>query len=270
MTLRQLLLAWILGPLALGIALLCAALWASEPARRFDGAAVAVIGSSLGVHAMPARFQLNDGRRVRRIGLSVPSEDELLTLFDAAIDERPRDVLLEAAPFLADFAFEQPKGCKVPARAFRQTLWAGQLAVVDRLRRLFGQRTSLDGMREPLRLDRAQEIDPAVMATFYPLTIHAPCLEERLERAVARAKAQGIRVTLVAYPRSPFGKARLGTEQERELTEATRQLANRLGLDLFAPTQGWSDAEFVDHAHLNARGRTRFMANLDAWLAGRK
>ncbi|MBS3928857.1 MAG: hypothetical protein KGZ65_11700, partial [Sphingomonadales bacterium] len=149
MTLRQLWLAWLLGPLALGVALVCAALWAPEPARRFDGAEVVVIGSSLGVHAMPVRFRLSDGRHVRRIGLSVPGEDELLTLFDAAIAERPQEILLEAAPFLADFAFEQPKGCQVPARGLRQALRSGQLSVVDRLRRLFGQRTSLDGMREP-------------------------------------------------------------------------------------------------------------------------
>lgn len=270
MTLRQLWLAWLLGPLALGVALLCAALWAPEPARRFDGADVAVIGSSLGVHAMPERFRLSDGRQVRRIGLSVPAEGELLTLFEAAIAEHPREVLLEAAPFLADFAFEQPKGCQVPAREVRQALRSGQLTVVDRLRRLFGQRTSLDGMREPRGLDRPQEIDPVVMATFYPLTIHQPCLGERLARAVASARAQGIRVTLIAYPRSPYGKARLGSEQERELTAATRQLAKQLGLELLGSTGQWSDAEFTDHAHLNAQGRARFMANLDVWLVGLK
>jgi len=266
MTLRQLWLAWLLGPLALGVALVCAALWAPEPARRFDGAEVVVIGSSLGVHAMPVRFRLSDGRHVRRIGLSVPGEDELLTLFDAAIAERPQEILLEAAPFLADFAFEQPKGCQVPARGLRQALRSGQLSVVDRLRRLFGQRTSLDGMREPFHLNRAQEIDPMVMATFYPLTIHQPCLGERLERAVASAKAQGIRVKLIAYPRSPYGQARLGARQEQELAEATRQLAARLGLELLGSTAQWSDAEFTDHAHLNARGRARFMRELGTWL----
>lgn len=268
MTQRQLWLAWLLGPLALGAALACAALWAPEPGRRFDGAEVAVIGSSLGVHAMPERFQLSNGQQVRRIGLSVPSENELLTLLEAAIAERPREVLLEAAPFLADFAFEQPRGCQVPAGNVRQALRSGQLAVVDRLRRLFGQRTSLEGMREPRQLDRAQDIDPTVMATFYPLTIHAPCQEKRLARAVASARAQDIRVTLIVYPRSPYGRTRLGARQERELEEATRNMAARLGLGVLGPASGWSDAEFTDHAHLNVRGRARFMANLDVWMVG--
>lgn len=269
MTLRQLWLAWLLGPLALGIALLCAGLWAPEPARRFDGAQVVVIGSSLTVHAMPERFRLSDGRQVRRIGLSVPSEYDLLFLLEKAIDERAAgQVLLEVLPFVADFAFEQPKGCRAPARKLRQEMHAVQVDVVDRLRRVFGRPTRLEGMSEPKQLDRPQRIDPTVMATFYPLTIHPPCLNEQLEQAVARARAQGIRVTLVAYPRSPYGKARLGAEQERRLNAEVRSLAARLGLDLLAPTAGWSNAEFTDHAHLNALGRKRFMADIDVWLVG--
>lgn len=271
MTLRQLLLAWLLGPLTLGIALLCAAQWAPEPARRFDGAEVVAIGSSLSVYGLPERFQLSDGRKARRIGLSTPAEEDLLVLFEAAIDERAtRHVLLEAMPFMADFAFEQPKGCRAPARRLRQELHDGQVLVVDRLRRLFGRRTKLDGISEPDRLDRSQEINPTVMATFYPLTIHPPCLEQRLTQAVAKARGQGIRVTLVVPPRSPFGQARLGAAQERELAEQTASLAARLGVDLLVPAAGWSNAEFADHAHLNRRGRANFVARVDAWLAGRQ
>jgi hypothetical protein len=267
MTLRQLLLAWILGPFALGIALLCAAWYAPEPERRFDGAEVAVIGSSLSVYAMPERLRLSNGRSLRRVGLSTPTEYDLLFLFEKAIDERAAgQILLEALPFVADFAFDQTKGCHAPARRLREELHGAQVLVVDRLRRLSGRRTRLEGISEPHRLDRAQKIDPTVMATFYPLTIHPPCQAERLERAVAKAKAQGIRVTLVAYPRSPYGQARLGSQQERELTQATRQLAARLGLDLMVPTADWSNTEFVDHAHLNSRGRARFVRELGSWL----
>ncbi|MFO1255986.1 MAG: hypothetical protein U1E37_10000 [Sphingomonadaceae bacterium] len=266
MTPHQLLFAWLLGPLALVVALLAVGRFAPEPARRFDGAPVAAIGSSLSVHAMPAHFRLRDGREVRRIGISVASESDSLTLLEAGIDEHARLILLEAAPFVADFAFEQPKGCQAPARGLRQELRAGQVRLVDRLRRLFGEPASLDGMREPVGLDRAQEIDPVVMATFYPLTIHPPCEGERLARAVARAKAQGIRIVLLVPPRSPFGERLLGNAQSQQLTLRTRELANRLGLDLLEFGAGWSDAEFVDHAHVNARGRARFLRQLDAWL----
>lgn len=270
MTARQVLLAWLLGPLTLGVALLCAAWWAPEPARRFDGAQVAAIGSSLTVHAMPQRFRLGDGRQVRRIGISVPSEADLLTLLEAAIDERAGQVLLEATPFVADFAFEQPKGCHMPARSLREALRQGQVQLVDRLRRLFGQRTSLDGMQEPRRLDRAQQINPALVATFYPLTLHPPCQGDRLARAVARAKVQGTRVTLLMPPRSPYGQARLGAAQERELTAETRRLADRLGIDLLVPSAGWNDGDFVDHAHLNAQGRARFLRDIDVRLGARE
>lgn len=269
MTLRQLLLAWLLGPLALGVALLGAAWWAPEPARRFDGAQVVVIGSSLTVHAMPERFRLSDGRNVRRIGLSTPSEYDLLFLLEKAVEEpATRHILLEAMPFVADFAFEQPKGCEAPARGVRQELHERQVEIVDRMRRLFGRRTRLEGIGEPPQLDRPQQIDPTVMATFYPLTFHQPCLDNRLGKALLRAKAQGIRITLVVPPRSPFGQVQLGAEQERVLAKKTNNLAARLGLDLLAPTAGWTNAEFTDHAHLNIRGRERFVRNLDVWLVG--
>lgn len=268
MTPRQVLLAWLLGPLVLLGALALAARIAPGPERRFDGAPVVAIGSSLTMHAMPASFALSDGRQVRRIGISVPSERQLLTLVEAAIAERSRVVLLEAAPFVADFAFEPQHGCSAPALGLRQGLRRAQVDVVDRLRRLFGQRTSLDGLPDPRRLDRPQEIDPTVMATFYPLTLHAPCEGERLRELVARAKAQGTRIELLALPRSPYGEERLGRVQSDGLGQLTEAMAADLGVPLLPPAKLWTNAEFTDHAHLNARGRERYLRDLDVWLVG--
>lgn len=269
MTMAGLIRAWLLGPLALLATLLLAAQLTPEPPARFRGAAAAVIGSSLSAYALPESGAAiaPGGAQHWRIGIALPGEPELLELLDSAVAERPGLILLEANPFVARFALDPRRGtCTPPAGKLRQAAKRAQVRGVDALRRLFGARSSLEGMGEPAQLDRPQTIDQALLKASYPLTIRPPCDEPRLLAAVQRAKAQGTRVVLIAPPRSPIGERWLGPAQSRATRTEMAALAVRLGVPLFEPAGPWPDAEFADHAHLNAQGRTHFVIALREWL----
>lgn len=266
MTAASLIRAWLLGPLALIAALLLAARIAPEPPDRFHGAWLAVIGSSLSAHALPESGQVG-GMAHWRIGVALPAEAELLDLVDSAVAERPGMILLEANPLIAGFAFDpRHRTCAPPAGAFRLAIKRAQLDAADRLRRLFGQRTSAQGMGEPVGLNRAQVIDQALVRASYPLVIHRPCDEGRLAAAVRRARAQGTGFALVLLPRSPAGERLLGPAQGQAARAEALALAARLGVPLFEPPGPWRDAQFMDHAHFNTAGRARYSAELGRWL----
>lgn len=262
MTARQVLLAWLAVPLAVLAALLVGNRFVPASKPRFAQADVAVIGSSLMAHALPERDTTGNGRLVRRIGIALPDESELLALIDEAIEQRVPVIVIEAAPWIADFRLEPEQACKAPAGSLRQSIHTAQVALVDQLRRLFGLRTSLDGMGEPVNLDRPQSVNPADIRRFYPLKVHRPCRGAQLAAAVARARAQGSRVVLVLMPRAPLGEKALGPRQALELRLAANNLAESLDLDLFEPVGPWPDSLFVDHAHLGSRGRTQFRREL--------
>lgn len=269
MTAASLIRAWLLGPLALLAALLLAGQLTPEPPPQFRGAEIAVIGSSLSAYGMSESGQgiAPNGDQHWRIGIALPAESQLLELLESAVAERPRMILLEANALVARFALDPRRGtCASPAGKLRQAAKRAQVRSVDALRRLFGARTSLEGMGEPAGLDRPQTIDQALLKASYPLTIRPPCDEPRLLAAVRRAQAQGTRVVLIAPPRSPIGERWLGPAQSRAARAEMQALAARLGVSLFAPGGLWPDAEFADHAHLNARGRAHFVAALRTWL----
>lgn len=276
MNVRQLLAAWALALAVLIGAVAVSAMAAPEPAQRFDGADLAAIGSSLTAHALPEAARLGDGRNVRRIGINMASEHQLLVLLDSAITEGVPVVLLEASSFLVDFQYEPANGCAVPAAGLREAMHQGQVALVDRLRRLVGLtdiaalRTSLDGLHEPGDLDQTGKITPREIARHYPLRLHPPCERERLMALAQLAKARGVQIVLVLYPRAPAGEALLGSVQSAQLRGMAQGLADQLGVPLFAPDQGWNDAQFADQAHLNRSGRARFMMLLEAQLANQR
>ncbi|MEQ1498706.1 MAG: hypothetical protein ABL914_08575 [Novosphingobium sp.] len=259
---RQVILAWLLVPAAVLAALLAEAWLAPHPASRFDGAGVAVIGSSLMAHAVPERGQLPDGRRFRRFGIAVPSEEQLLAVLNAAIGEKTPLIVIEVAPWIVDFRFEAEQQCTAPAAGLRRAVHNGQVALVDRLRNLFGLRGSLDGMGEPHNLDRGQLISEEYIATFYPLRFHPPCQQGALQSAVQQAQRQGSQIVLVLMPRARAGEAALGTAQARQLDAAAQTLARSLDVRLLVPSGPWRDTDFADHAHFGAAGRARFMAQL--------
>ena len=269
MTRFGLICGWLLGPLALLAALLVAARMAPEPQGRFHGADVAVIGSSLTAYAVPESGLglLGSGVRHWRVGIALPAEAQLLGLLDSAVAERPGLIVLEANALVTRLAIDpRHAACTAPAAGLRHRVKQAQLSAVDALRHLFGARRSLEGMGEPVWLDRPQVIDQALIKASYPLTVHPPCDEPRLRRAAERARAQGTKVVLIAPPRAPAAARWLDPVQAEAARAEAQALAARLGVALFEPAGPWRDAVFTDHAHLNRQGRAQFVAALRQWL----
>lgn len=266
MSLRQILSAWLAAVVILAGALLLSGKLSPAQALRFEQARVVAVGSSLMTYGWPERGVVAGGKSFRRIGIAVPAEDQLLLLAEQAIGENAEVLLLEVTPFIADFKFETGQQCHAPAASFRRELHIRHVALVDRFRQLVGARSSLDGMIEPAALDRGQTIDPQKLATFYPLTFHGPCDPARLGGLIDLARTKGTKVVLVLPPRSPMGESVMGGADAARLRTEAEGLAARLEIPLFAPLSGWQDGQFVDHAHLNAQGRARFMAELNRWL----
>ena len=74
-----------------------------------------------------------------------------------------------------------------------------------------------------------------------------------------------MRLVFLAYPMSKAAAERLG---EGFLDDQRRALAlaeQRLGVPVFGNTAVWPDRYFVDNAHLNRKGRERFLGELAAW-----
>jgi hypothetical protein len=213
---------------------------------------------------------LGDGRPYRRFAKERITERETLALIGQALDARVRLIFVEANPLLFDFAFaarQRPcDGWKAAARAF-------VIDQRDRLRAAYHQ-SSLPAVQtadpDPELMDARHRIDMAVVETSYPLLLRAPCEPARLKALADRARALGACIVLFLPPRSPFATARIGRSTDAALRTDAQQLAERLGVELFAPADAWSDDEFVDAAHVNATGREHFLAALRHWWATRQ
>ncbi|ROZ74913.1 hypothetical protein [Ramlibacter sp. WS9] len=237
---------------------------------RFDGAQIAVVGSSLMLHAIPPSglnrdAVLGDGRSHRRIGVRSISEKELLSLAARALDERAALVLLEVNPLIRDFPGPDDESCTDWLTSLRTTVHLKRRAIAGATRRALGLAAREPAMAEAIGLDERSTQIERQLALHYPLHLREPRCRQELNRIVAAAHRQGAQVVLVLPPRSNTAHAYLGQSQAVELELRARRLAHELGTPLFDAGSPWPDHEFVDHAHLASSGRERFLRELRHW-----
>lgn len=139
--------------------------------------------------------------------------------------------------------------------------------VVDVYQKLRGRQAWLFFADDPPDLYSRQRITPEAVWRSYPILVRSPCEGPRLGALVRRAKAQNTRLVFVLPPRSPFADVIVGHREELEILSSATTLADGLGVGLFSAGTGWRNSQFVDHAHLNAVGRRRFIAELQKWWA---
>ena len=248
----------------------------AERATRAQRTDIVVIGSSLMAYAVPvsghgATSLLGDQRSHRRVAERRMTETSLLNALDLAIAQHSSLVLLEANPLLVDFGDQsRRRSCDGIQHMIRNTIAAERRRVPEAFRTLFQLPLVYSFSSDPPNLASKHVISPTIIRELYPLTIRAPCDEPRLEAAVARAKAQGTQVVLVLPPRSPDADRLLGPKVTSELGRRVQELADRLGIDVFAAEGQWPNEEFVDTAHLNIIGRGHFRRALRQWWASRQ
>jgi len=278
-------------PLGLGAGALL--LWRADGAERvhadqfFDTARLArleapgplrvvALGSSMVSHALVFDGELEAmgaaaGRPVRfvrfsRNGRSLDAVPALL----ARLAERPPDLLVTEAEWLA---------WGEPAPSFRRALKYRRRRVFLALRvavaRLCGHAPDLGPGREDNRPGTPAQ--PEAPAPFDPgryrelLDLLEPQDPRRLEpvlAGLARLRARGCRVVVLAFGRSPGAAAMFPADQARTFSGASARLAAR-GLPVADAACPLPQDCYLDHAHLNRRGRERFSAwfltRLGAW-----
>ncbi len=249
-----------------------AALPAALPA-----APVVVIGSSLMAHVVPwhsdaSHSLLGDGRAHVRWAIGAISEAQTLQLVAGALQRGARTVLVEVHPLAFDFAFATPARDRTPL-AMAKDLKARTREAATGLRRLLNLSPTpaprlavLD--TEPDTLDHPFKVPPRAFAYFYPLHLREPDDPEAWAALVQRARQQDAAIILVAPPRSRSAADAMGTAAGEALQRHLAALAQELGMPMFQPGPVWPDDHFVDHAHMNRRGRARFMQELARWRAG--
>lgn len=272
MTSRAMVTTWIVAILlaiaaALGLDRISGPAWLVR--STMDGADIAVIGTSLLVHGIPARQVsgglLGDGRKHRRFAYDDMQEDEAVSILHEALASGASTILLEINPFAFDFAFrvrmnaEEDRHGSAPRilKHFSYRLQSG-------LEHLIGIGEFESG--EPKDLTPAKNTaDANVKSIFYPFQLHSPRSIEALLAAVNEARDRRALIILVAPPRARIAETWMGLNAEQALDRHLSTLAERLSLPLFHPGPGWPDELFVDNAHLNERGRARFCGELAAW-----
>ncbi len=204
-----------------------------------------------------------------RIGLAASSRDELLALLDQAGEDGVPTVLLEANSLL--FALQ---GQDANLHCSNLSCTIRRFIALERQRYSAGLRHLLAmPSAEAQRMDMALSEPTASQwrKSSAPLRDQSLTFHDRsnsdIVAAVKRAQTRGTKVILLLPPRSPAAERTLPDGQVEEMYLRANALANELGLPIFAPRAGWSDADFVDRAHMSREGRERFLRELRAWWA---
>lgn len=278
MTLRAVVLAW-LSACAIATLVLIGLAHIEKRSSLLDSlpeAPIVVIGSSLMRHAFPeqgpARAPIGDGQTYVRFAVSGLVEHKALDLVDLVLKGPTKVILIEINPIAFDFAFEErdqreiwpfsPLWVLKKLRGFSDQARLGLRAVVDTFG---GAEPVTQQMTAPARPDHPFFVDKDLLARLYPLFLRPPREVERLRLQIARAREKGIEIVLLAPPRSTTAASYIGKDASKQIQLHLAAVAEKFGLPLFQPAFAWPDNLFVDQAHLNRTGASRFQQELAAW-----
>lgn len=217
------------------------------------------IGSSLTEAAIPPRSAAEAplGFSHQRFSIRAIDEHHLLLMAEVAAAHADT-IFIEAAPLLLEF--DRPVAW--PASAL--------FDFSDRLRRevntaVRSSRRNLQHDGQYLEQEYDAEADLAEDRADEPRLRTPTKMDQWRDLAGMMAQKKG-RLILLDFPRSETAASRLDETTRDGLPLAVRALARELDVALFQPAPFWSDAHFADRAHMNARGRERYLRELRTWL----
>lgn len=262
--------AWLLAG-ALVVAMVGVCWWFAEKAfaHRFAGVQTAFLGSSLMWYALPMTpgavanpvFQID---QTLRVGVSSASENQLLSLANAAVVSGVRTLFIEVNPIVTRFASE-PVGCGAVDSA-RSARWMVRAAVRDRVLGVPPWAGASDPAAYPVGAWQGGDL----LGQRYPLRFPVPCHMAAWKSLVANSGAT--RITLIAMPRAAIARDAVGAADMAQFHQTAQNFARQLGLPLFVvdPQGGWSDDRFLDAAHMSQAGSSAFMQGLVIWWAAQQ
>lgn len=237
--------------------------------REAMGRPVVVIGSSLMLYAVPATFSepaglLGDGRGHARFSVQQITEEQILALVSQALDAGARTIFVEANSLTFDFAHRRLPWVLRYAKALTERSYELRRPI----KWLLGYNV-FASQDEPPVLDSDPVIKPEDLAAAYPLFLREPEHPLRLSKIAEEARRKGVEIVLIVPPRSETAANYMGKEAQEALQAHFEALVRKWGFSLFRTSPFWPDDYFLDHAHMNARGRARFLTEIAAWWRDR-
>jgi hypothetical protein len=228
-----------------------------------------VIGSSITGRAFPPILSNEDNSLLKGVTRwTVPgiSFRETLYLSERALEKKIDRVLIEAGPLLRVMNVGDPN------RSLLQTLLRTTLDARVGLKLFFKLKIDFGGLQK--------EFPPELMRlTFRPTEdfkedVDYSFLDWKISTEINvlidQARSKNIAIVLLSYPRAESSMQTSYHRSDLEvLREETRQFAEHYGLAYFSPDLLWDDAFFTDRSHFNARGRERYLQELENWWAAR-
>ena len=109
-------------------------------------------------------------------------------------------------------------------------------------------------------------MDFEILQKIYPPVYHFTFSPQKLRKLIASAKAKNVRVVFVVMPVSAAAKSR-EPDYEQLMKNQVDAFINTHGVEVWTPDYLWPHEYFLDHAHLNKQGRTRFTTALKDYLS---
>ena len=195
-----------------------------------------------------------------RLGYSRGNERQLLSIVTNAAEHKIQRIYLEVNPIVSRFA-DTSTGCG-------PTDWiTNHMTLIRKTFRaaLFRQEILGVATASPLYQSEPFIVDELRLSRLYPLRVTGPCFAEQWS-TVFETNPE-IQVILVAMPRAPIARERIGIQGMTHFYEAAQTFAaaNNLPLFIVDPSGNWPANAFVDQAHLSQAGAEQFMTLLAAF-----
>ena len=238
-----------------------------------DGAEVAAVGSSLLGRGLEWEASLLSSKAdSRRLALSGATAETILDLSERSVLQNAKVLVIEAQPFLR----------VLKSRKFQTNNWVHpiiglneQINILSRSFRvsiaaLIDSRETYrhnQWLQDPISEFCDIKIDIDHLEKIYPPTITPTPLARRLDKLLATARDQNVRVLFVLMPISTSASSYLGSDYLRSQEDRLANFSREHEVEVWSAGVMWSDRYFLDHAHLNKLGRTRFTSTLRDYLA---
>lgn len=227
------------------------------------------IGTSLFAYGIPRQGQgmLHDRSTHTRLAWPRMNESQIVDLLDRVLQTPGvKTVVIEVSPFIRDFRSElEPRSPTLigQIRGLSQQFKQDSITLMQHFlsRNIPVKSKFID---EPL-IDRKVHFDKSDFERLYPLSLRMPLQPERLQEALRVARGKSVDVLFVLPPRSQAAVDFMGPEQALRFLQRADAFGRAFGVPVWNAGLAWDNQLFVDHAHLNRRGRDKFIAFLKAY-----
>lgn len=227
---------------------------------------VVFIGTSLFAFGIPHQGQglLEKKSSYTRLAWGRMTESETLDLLEKALEiSEVRLVLIELNPFIRDFRDEVEIKSPVFLEPIREysLKFKNDLNLIRRYQLSNKELQKSRFLVEP-EIDHDTAFNWTNFLKLNPFQVRSPKQASRLSELLVIAKTRSVQVLFVLPPRSQVAADYLGKELLARLNKEAETFGEKFGVPVWNTGESWDNYLFVDHTHLNRKGREQFIAFL--------